>query len=291
MFYTKVGGIGVKEKELSKEDRENVFNTVEAEDSLKAFAVSLYRYIVEDPTILLELEEHRKMKNGRSWIDIYEEMQGRTTEERERSEKLFFEEVDGYDWSEIEETYRLWGEYGWMTDGHIVPFGFWDTRPSSQSEADALVLKQLNKEKLLELKGEVGKATSEKQVFQEACKCFDMRCYTACASLLISLIDGELIRSRSNAKVENKKTGLNAGKKIVKEKGNTDFYGLTGIFHLELLNFEAYLCTLFEGANGFKKEPKRLNRNYLQHGMSKRKVLRKDCVKLFIAYKNILQFS
>ena len=44
------------------------------------------------------------------------------------------------------------------------------------------------------------------------------------------------------------------------------------------INYESYIKTLFARADGFVTEPKNLNRNYLHHGMSKRKVLRRDCI-------------
>lgn len=79
-----------------------------------------------------------------------------------------------------------------------------------------------------------------------------------------------------------------ASERVIAEVSKDDMYSLMGLFHLELINYEAFLNTLFERANGFKIEFKRMNRNFMQHGMCKRKVLRKDCIKLFLAYRNIL---
>ena len=69
------------------------------------------------------------------------------------------------------------------------------------------------------------------------------------------------------------------------------FYGSPGYLHLELINYKTCTGTLFESANGFRTEPDCLNRNYLHHGMSKRKVLKKDCIKLFIAYHKTLKLA
>lgn len=67
-------------------------------------------------------------------------------------------------------------------------------------------------------------------------------------------------------------------------------YSAPGSYHLELLNYSSFMNTLFESARGFRDEPGTLNRNFLHHGMSKRKVLKKDCLKLFVAYHKTLTY-
>ena len=135
------------------------------------------------------------------------------------------------------------------------------------------------------------KKTNNREVYNEAITCFDNRCYTACASLLVSLIDAELIRCKTSLATKNKKTGLKAGERVVKNVARDDMYGLPGLYHLELVNYESYINTLFARADGFVKEPKSLNRNYLHHGMSKRRVLKKDCIKLLLAYHKTICFA
>ena len=270
-------------------ENKNVFSTSEANESLKAFALSLCRYIIKDPSILLDLEQRRKVPGNITWVDVYEQLQDQKTKD------LFahnvYKDSEEYDWSDIEKTYVIWGRFGWITDNTFVPFAFWDTRPESLKEADRLVLKNIDKKRFWEYREETRTVAKNKSLFDEACVCFDNRCYAACASLLLSMIDGELIRSKANVKIGNRKTGLKAGERIVAEMSKDDHYGLPGLFHLNLLNFEAFISTTFEHADGFNCEPNHLNRNFLQHGMSKRKVLKKDCIKLFIAYRNTLSFS
>lgn len=264
-----------------------MFEDPEISESLKAFASSTFRLAVKDPRILLLFEHLDKNEQDTGvWQSLYETLQD--PENLEHFSKTTLKITDDHDWSGVEESYRNWGRYGWTVGRGIQRFGFWDKCPDSQFEADKKVLKTINKKVLSQILIECLEKTSNIPVFDECCKCFDNKCYTACATLLISLIDGELIRSKANISFTNRKTGANASKRIIAEVSKDDMYGLMGLFHLELINYEAFLNTLFERANGFEMEPKRMNRNFIQHGMSKRKILRKDCIKLFLAYRNIL---
>lgn len=268
-----------------------VLENFDIDDSLKALAISLSRYIAEAPEFLfyLALTEKRDADNLSLLQNLFDELQDDEVEAR--FSKNIYQEANEYDWSAVEKAYSDWGRFGWIADTSLIGLGFWDKCPQTQAEADKLVLKKISKEALADLRETIQKESNNLRLFNEACVCFDNRCYTACASLLVTLIDGELIRSRANALFNNKKTGSNAGKRIIKEASKDDFYGLSGYFHLELLNFESYIDTLFERADNFKKEPNRINRNYLHHGMSKRKILRKDCIKLFMAYHKTVRFA
>lgn len=264
--------------------------SMEIDDSLKAFSLSLARYIAEDPSVLLLLDRVRKIESDPSgWTDLYEKLQ--KPEELSRFKtKLSLMALD-IDWTNIEGSYRRWGEYGWITcsDGKLI--GTWDECPNSNVEADKKALSVINKKRIEATCASIEKRSENRAVFFEAYMCFERKLYTACGSLLISLIDGELIRSKSNLSFDNKKTGKKAGNRMVHDTFKDEMYGLPGLFHLELVNYEACISTLFASADGFSCEPKCLNRNYLHHGMNKRKVLRKDCIKLFLAYDKTLHYT
>ena len=266
--------------------KENILDEFEVDDTLKAFVVSFSRVVANNPELLSIISKEKKMPE---WADLAIELQNKTTSER------FLQNINDsankYNWSVIEDTYRTWGTYGWVTNHLVVPYGFWENHPITQIDADRLVLKSLDKDKLSGLRLEILKKSNNSKICKEAIACFDNRCYTACASLLISLIDGELIRCKASLATKNKKTGLKAGERVVENVATDDMYGLPGLYHLELINYESYINTLFARADGFVKEPNCLNRNYLHHGMSNRRVLRKDCIKLLLAYHKTIYFS
>ena len=61
-----------------------------------------------------------------------------------------------------------------------------------------------------------------------------------------------------------------------------------------LLDYENILAcfnTVFADAEDFRKRPVVINRNFVDHGMMTKKVIRKDCVQLFLLYYKKLQLS
>lgn len=255
---------------------------------LKALSVTLLRLAIEEPRVLLVLD-HLAKKDGRDapWKLLYDDFEDLGF--RDSIKNFLAHDVSSFDWSVLEQSYINWGRFGWITDHQLLKIGSWDHCPDSQVEADKKILKEIDKKFLAEIQAQSIEKTRNIPVFEECCKCFENKCYTACASLLISLIDGELIRGNANS-VSNRKTGATAGRRIISDVSTDDMYGLPGLLHLELINYEAFINMLFEHANGFEIEPKRMNRNFMHHGMSKRKVLRKDCIKLFMGYHKTLFF-
>lgn len=193
------------------------------------------------------------------------------------------------DWTYLEQTYISWGKFGWVFTPKIS-IEEWDACPATQIEADRKILKSYNTNDLQEDIFYTYRYTSDSALFSESVNCFRHHYYRACASLLCSLIDAYLIQQQYLSKFQNIKTGKVAIERLNQAKSISENYERTNRFDFIHLNFMSFLNMLFEPANGFLHEPSRINRNYLFHGMSKRKVLRKDCIKLFIAYKQLLHF-
>ena len=269
--------------------KDNPLEKMETDESTKAFAVVLARYISNNPDFLFELDNRRPIQiEGESWSKIHD---GFDDDGRIRFQKTLNEIANSYDWRPIESVFCGWGKFGWITDNRIGKLGFWDILPISQEAADQKVLSEIDEAYFLELRNELKERTSNAPMFEEAVFCFDNECYFACASLLTSFIDGVLTASPSNFTSKNKKTGEGASKKILTELEKDDMLGLPGYFNLELLNFNSFISTFFARANGFENEPSNLNRNYLHHGMSNRRITREDCIKLFIAYRKTLDIA
>ena len=55
------------------------------------------------------------------------------------------------------------------------------------------------------------------------------------------------------------------------------------------INLISCLYIFYESHQGFQNEPQNvINRNFIMHGMGHRKVLRRDCIQLFLLYYNVL---
>lgn len=188
------------------------------------------------------------------------------------------------------EAFRLWGSYGW-TPPPDMPFHLFASAPQNQKTANREFAPYCKSSYLHSL---FEKIASESRVhlsdFNVAKQCFLQRNYKSCAQMLFSLIDGVYLRIQPPINKNNqwRKTG---------ERGITRLEGALGEFtqeqwlfsQLSNINLISCLCTLYESYPSFQNEPQNIiNRNFIMHGMGHRKVLRRDCVQLFLLYYNML---
>ncbi len=106
--------------------------------------------------------------------------------------------------------------------------------------------------------------------------------------MLFGLIDAKLIRKQTT--IGNYRlVGEKAAKKLAEQFEHTDdnfsFFSL-----LRFANLFSCLETVFANGKNFKDEPLVINRNYIDHGMNQRPVLKRDCIQLFFILENLLDF-
>lgn len=181
-----------------------------------------------------------------------------------------------------------WGKYGWSFISDMPIYVFYEA-PNNELEADKICLSYINKTFMHELFLKLQREKISRDFLEEAIFCYENKKYTACASLLFSLIDAELISCKFNG--TNKKVGKAAADKIdraLKDVRNPN-RGMVELLFWSNLN--GLISEYFASANNFTNEGKKINRNFLLHGMTKHKVLKKDCIKLFIFLDNMTQFN
>ena len=107
------------------------------------------------------------------------------------------------------------------------------------------------------------------------------------------MIDSRLIRSQVDSERDRngfRRSGKQAANNLF-GRIKTNIINDQMIFTmLDQVNLLEALKTFFDNGNDFKVQPHVLNRNFLDHGMLYRKVIRKDCVMLFILLFNLTQF-
>ena len=185
---------------------------------------------------------------------------------------------------QLVESNRLWGQYGW-TYMPSMPMSMFDTPPADLAEANKLAMQYCTASEMEKIFADLRKRKLNHKDLDSAIFCYQNQQYKACALLLCSMIENKLIRLReddgrpvgSGAVKELKKKYYDSGEKILAE----------AMFAQNLL---AYLGTLFLTIKGLKNEPDTLNRNYISHGMNRRMVRKRDCVQLFLALNNLMQF-
>ena len=188
------------------------------------------------------------------------------------------------------ESFRIWGTYGW-TFHPDAPWNFFFTAPSSPKNANLLMqvyCKTANINSLLD------KISVEQRVrsidFNIAKSNFQNRNYKSCALMLFSLIDGVYLRTQpsSDANKQWRRVGTR-GIDRLRNSLNESEQNQWFFQQLLTINLISCLYIFYEPHQGFQNEPQNvINRNFIMHGMGHRKVLRRDCIQLFLLYYNVL---
>lgn len=188
---------------------------------------------------------------------------------------------------ELIESHRRWGSYGW-TFNPVANFDtLFDIAPESKAEADKAAIKLCSPKQMERIFVVIKeRPRTKKDDFEEAVFDFHQKKYKSCALVLLTLIDAQLIRLQK--KSQKRAVGKGAVR-AAKERALTDVGPdmlFTALFYS---NIFSCLEVLFEKGNNFVVQPNVMNRNFLDHGMLRRKVTRKDCVQLFLLYYNMLE--
>lgn len=194
---------------------------------------------------------------------------------------------------ELRVAYKAWGSYGWTTMPNLPISGFSDC-PVDIKEANKLALSYCtNKDMenlfdiLRDMKG-VKKSDLEEAIFD-----FEHRQYKSCALVLFGLIDAKLIRLQKkdkNPKGKWREVGKSAANIVLdKIKSEQDLEKKLFLL-LDYENILSCLNTVFAKADDFRMQPIVINRNFVDHGMMTKKVVRKDCIQIFLLYYNLLMF-
>lgn len=192
-----------------------------------------------------------------------------------------------FDWEALEVNYRKWGEFGWTFIDN-VPLALFAKWPESQIEADKQALQFFNKNEMEKLFDDLRKLHTNRKDIESAVFCFNNKQYKASAMLLCAMIESPFIKIQQIDQ-KRRKVGKNAVKKFSDKCAGTLSLENKRFLYLYSVNVFSFLTMLFDDAEDFKSEPKQLNRNFINHGMEKRDVRRKDCVKLFLGLYNTIE--
>lgn len=134
-----------------------------------------------------------------------------------------------------------------------------------------------NKVKNLDLKND--------QQVDEAFLCFENGFYYSCISVLFEIIERELLSKQSlikgsnnRRKTVNKNKIEDEMKKLNSENSISEYFTAFNFLYLTLCYFKDANNFIDES---FEKFPV-INRNYIAHGMTNRKITKNDCVKLMM---------
>lgn len=189
--------------------------------------------------------------------------------------------------NQLKTNYQEWGRIGWSVLPN-APYNFFGKFPSDINTANKMAIKYCNKKSINELFNILRKQNVRTKDLESAIFCFENYQYKACAMMIFSLMDSKMIKNQSANK--NRVVGLKAVKKLkiqLDEKTQDEQFMMLILYHFNLMTC---LDTYFMHGDNFRKEPQIINRNYLDHGMNKREVRKRDCIQLFLALYNLLEF-
>lgn len=186
---------------------------------------------------------------------------------------------------QIVESHQKWGKYGWSWLPS-APINFFHTPPLSFDDANAKAEQYCSSEEIEETFQKLRTFNLQKDDLESAIYCYQNEQYKACALLLFGLIEAPLIRKQKNDKP---KVGSKAVNRI---KGQINEEEKSKLFFTILCCTNLFSCLdkVFESAHDFKVEPFVINRNFVAHGMSTRRIEKRDCIQLFFILQNLLQF-
>lgn len=175
------------------------------------------------------------------------------------------------------------GTYGWTIDWN-APVGVYLRTPSNIEAEDARLSKYFTRENVDDIIKSIQKSTHDR-VSKEAIMTFRRGCYHACALLLFSVIEREIIRYTHAPDALNHVYGTKAITKFEGQIANNLTNG--SLKASASIGTIIALTELWKPATNFCETPI-INRNNLLHGMFHRDVTRLDCIKLLLVYNNVL---
>lgn len=179
------------------------------------------------------------------------------------------------------ESHELWGKYGWSYNGQTT-LGSFNEPPVSQEDADQKMGTYCTLENVHNMVNSLIDAGTAKDDLNEALFCYENEKYKACTMLLFSLIDERLISRKFLGYKDRWKTGGGAINAL-KEHEKSQMENSVFLFYLMFINLIACLSALFKDTNNFTINCDFVNRNYLDHGMSEKKITNLDGFKVWSA--------
>ena len=188
----------------------------------------------------------------------------------------------------IKEAYDEWGKLGW-TEFPFDKTKIISNHPVSKHDADRLAVEYFNDSRTVTFLSLVLEVSMDNEDVNSAIFCFKHQQYKACALLLFSLIDYSFSifqeSHTNNIGCSGAKKASTAYKSMLKDSSFIKYIlRYSGLFKA--------LFAFYGNTDNFNsEETDTINRHFISHGYSSRAVTKYDCIKLFLAYYNLLNLA
>lgn len=187
---------------------------------------------------------------------------------------------------ELTEIYKTYAEFGWTIPPAMTYFA--KQKATTLEEADSFMLQfcsSVNMERIFSSLRNNEKI--DKNDLEEAINCYNQKYYKACSLLILSMIDGILIKLQPQ---ENKDRTTSSTLKAIKSKYESNQRMDPKFFKVLQANTTIECAKkIYKYADNFKLDDICIYRNMISHGMRKTAVEKTDCIKVFLLLYNILQ--
>lgn len=179
--------------------------------------------------------------------------------------------------------YEKWGEYGW-TYCPSLNYDMFNIAPANVEEANKTMEQFLSNEELEKIRYALEVAEADQDELDEAFQCFCEEKYKACSLLLFGIIDKHLYGFGFK---NDSKTKILTGKGAADKLDETVCHDYT--IYVMLTNIVSAIKKIFKNGNDFKKDMQIINRNYISHGQSRRKISKLECFQVWcLAYSTCI---
>lgn len=191
-------------------------------------------------------------------------------------------------------SFQQWGEYGWTMIPE-APLAFYNNAPNNRKDANKAALALCGAKEMKELFSKLRETKGiKKSDLEEAVLDFQNKQYKSCAMMVFSMIDAKLIRLQRNEdrnpNTKRRSSGKAAAEKLLKRIKEEKRIEQTVFLLLSYESIFACLQSVFKDGGDFSRQTDVINRNFIDHGMLTRNVLRKDCVQLLLLLYNLMDF-
>lgn len=210
--------------------------------------------------------------------------------------KQIFPEYSEYSEEElarIDTSWETWGRYGWGYFPGITPAELSEP-PLNKKDATYRMRAYCTDSEVEEILSDLRLRTDiDLHDLEEAICHYKNKQYKGCISILFSLVDAKILNFQAipefsppeGQRREVGKRGLKAATSSRKGESikNKGLIPNRWKYKNVIVRMEVF----WENAHDFKHQPLVTNRNFIMHGMYKKKILKKDCIQLFLLLSNL----
>ncbi len=187
---------------------------------------------------------------------------------------------------ELVEIYETYATFGWTIPPAMTYFA--KQKATTLEDADAFMLQFCSSEDMVRIFSDLRNHEKiDKNDLEEAINCYNQKYYKACSLLLLSMVDGILIKLQQQKTNPSKKEyrTVNKANSQLKEKSikKSTFICLQSIITTSCV------IKIYESPEDFTKKYSFVNRDTFVHGMVTHFVVKTDCIKVFLLLYNILR--